>query len=183
LPFGTAIAPHNFLAVFLYTLSPPFSSKMTEVRLLIGGTVIDEVNVPPLSGDESYARVPDGSPNWQIMNSPTIDASNNSTQLSVQETATPRVHQDRGSSSNSNGGVDNTSHTQEIDGVQPGWNTLQFPPTPSPASNTTQRRQTSGVVAQTDNSVGPLHKALLTAIVLALALTLLAILRRAGRVL
>ena len=176
LPFGSAIAPHNFLVVFPYTLPPHFSSKMVEVRLLIGGIVIDEVAVPTLSGDESYARVPDGSPNWQITNSPTIDASNNNTQLPVQATSTTSVHQDRGSSSSSNGSVDSTRHTQ--DGVQPAWNTLQFPTAPSPAPNTTQQKQTSGGSAQTDNSLGLLHKALLTAIAIALSLTLLAILRR-----
>jgi len=179
LPLGTAIAPHNFLVVFLHMLPQHMLSKMTELRLLIDGIVIDKVTVPPLSGDEAYARVPDGSPNWQITNSPTIDASNNNAQSSVQTTSTPGIRQGSGNNSNSNGGIDNTSHTQEVDGVQPAWNTLQSPSTPSPAANITQHKQTSGVSAQTDNNTGLLQKALFTALAIALALTLLAILRRA----
>jgi hypothetical protein len=46
------------------------------LRFLIGDTTIDQVSLPALGADQSYARVPDGSNTWEITKSPTINASN-----------------------------------------------------------------------------------------------------------
>jgi hypothetical protein len=76
---GTAIAAHSFLVIFpplsLLAQSPstPGSSLL---RLLINGTLVDQVSLIPLVSDTSYARMPDGGDTWQATDAPTINASN-----------------------------------------------------------------------------------------------------------
>ncbi len=73
-PFGAAIAAHGYLVVFpeAYSLSNTSLAGNT-IRLLFGGvTIIDLVSLPALARDTSYARIPDGSANWQITTNPTI---------------------------------------------------------------------------------------------------------------
>lgn len=85
LPFGAAIAPHGFLTLFP-EINPLFSkAEISTLRLLISGVVIDTIAFPTLDPDTSYARVPDGSANWQPAANPTINASN----LPIQSTPTP----------------------------------------------------------------------------------------------
>jgi hypothetical protein len=81
LPFGAAIAAHSYLVIFPEVYSS-IDLSAGSLRLVIAGTTIDEVNIPALPTDHSYARVPDGSNNWQITNTPTIDASNKVSQVS-----------------------------------------------------------------------------------------------------
>ncbi|HVB25494.1 MAG TPA: hypothetical protein VNG51_26390 [Ktedonobacteraceae bacterium] len=121
LPFGTAIAAYGFLVLFPF-YSPNFrpGPSMT-FRLIIGTTVIDQVAVPTLGPDQSYARTSDGGPNWQITASPTIDASNGSPQ------STPPATQGGGSSS----GTPPASPEAIANGTQPAWNQLLLPLTPS----------------------------------------------------
>ena len=122
-PFGAAIAAYGFLALFPF-YSPNFrlGSSMT-LRLVIGTTVIDQVTVPTLGPDQSYARTTDGGPNWQITATPTIDASNGVAQ------PTPPISQGGGGSSGT--GTPDSSQSAIADGTQPAWSKLQLPVTPS----------------------------------------------------
>src|SRR5579875_1550480 len=76
LPFGSDIPAHGFLVIFPNG-NLVLDGTSPTLRLMFPGTVIDEITLPtqiPL--DTSYARLTDGSVNWQICPLPTIDASN-----------------------------------------------------------------------------------------------------------
>ncbi len=77
LPAGSAINAHGLLALFplenSLTAPPP---STWHVVLAIADAVVDQVHVPLLQPDQSYARSPDGSRNWLTTNQPTIAASN-----------------------------------------------------------------------------------------------------------
>src|SRR5260370_37029211 len=55
---------------------------------MIASTTIDQVKVPQLAADQSYARLTDGASKWQVSTNPTIDASNNSSTVSSTPTST-----------------------------------------------------------------------------------------------
>jgi len=198
LPFGSAIAPHSFLVVFPRTDSRFLSTENSTWRLLLSGVPVDEITIPSLSEDQSYARVPDGSSAWQISSSPTIDASNTVVQptptLSKRDaTATARSARGTGSRSSDKGSGGNTgrgrsggnngtggsgwdsggSRQKQADGVQPAWTALQFPNT-TPATSAVS---TSGGILssspQVVDGIDTPHKILLTILVVALALALL----------
>jgi hypothetical protein len=67
LPLGAVIAPHGYLVLF----PSMFSGTLIKanLRLIIAGVTIDQVTIPSLTIDQSYARIPDGSNSWQITNS------------------------------------------------------------------------------------------------------------------
>jgi hypothetical protein len=75
LPLGAAISSHGYLVLFPAVHSGTLIIG-TNLRLVIAGITIDQVNTPTLPSDQSYARIPDGSNSWQITNTPTIDTSN-----------------------------------------------------------------------------------------------------------
>ncbi len=189
LPFGAAIAPHGFLVIFpRYRFFQATESQT--LRLLIGSAVIDEVTIPPLGKDQSYARMPDGSPNWFITDTPTIDVSNTSPVVSppsrkakAEATATVRATQRASKSThartNGSGGnsFDSSSDTgtnsrqQQNNGVQPSWSSLKHPgelTTPPPA--TTQSGNNTPTVNSSASDV--FHKILLTVLAIALMLSL-----------
>jgi hypothetical protein len=62
------IAPHGYLSLFLSVFSGTSINGNGNVRLLIGGVTIDQINIPSLKLDQSYARIPDGSSSWQVTN-------------------------------------------------------------------------------------------------------------------
>ena len=64
-PFGAAIAARGYFVVFPDTYAGMLNAG-NNLRLPIGGAEIDQVSVPALASDTSYARIPDGSANWQI---------------------------------------------------------------------------------------------------------------------
>lgn len=191
LPFGAAIAAHSFLVIFPDTPMPLRSmDAATTLRLMISDTAIDQVVIPPLAADTSYARFPDGSNDWQITNAPTIDASNALPQ------PTPKATKS-GSSSPGSGGNAGTSHvtggattgnqhsssnsvgtadtqtTSINDNAQPTWSTLQFPDqSSSPALDTvSQTAATTQPLPDTSSSDLP-RKILFTLVILALVLSL-----------
>jgi len=191
LPFGSAIAPYGFLVVFP-RLDANFSSTETATwRLLIGSVVVDEVTIPALGEDQSYARAPDGSPSWIIASTPTIDASNISsvmpptaTMTKAEARATARAEKNNGGSNASgrgrgsgggggstygNGTV--TTNGQQIDGVQPTWTSLHHVGTASTAPVVTQQGNNT-IVQASDGALDIPHKILLTLLVVALALAL-----------
>ncbi|MEO8972575.1 MAG: hypothetical protein ABI406_13365 [Ktedonobacteraceae bacterium] len=176
LPFGTAIAAHGFLVLFPF-YSPNFrpGPSMT-FRLVIGTTAIDQVVVPTLGPDQSYARTSDGGPNWQITASPTIDASNGT--APPQPTLTPPPSQG-GSSGNSGSSTPGASQNAIANGTQPAWNQLQLPLTPSTTSVPVTGNNyipTTLVTPGSSNSGGldAIHRIALTCIVIILILLLFA---------
>ncbi len=79
--FGATIAAHGYLVVFPRTSSAFASSETATLRLVIPNVVVDQVTVPPLGPDQSYARTSGGASSWEITSTPTIDASNTSLQV------------------------------------------------------------------------------------------------------
>ena len=170
-PFGATIAAHGYLVVFPddSPISPTALAGNT-IRLLFAGvTIIDLVSIPTLAPDTSYARIPDGSSNWQITTNPTIDASNlSSTQATPTPVSTKRSGQS-GTGSTSNGGTTPTLVT----GKQPDWTKLQLPATNSSATPTSNSPLVASPAASTTSSAWDVpRRILLTALVIALALSL-----------
>lgn len=192
LPFGSAIAPHGFLVLFP-RMDGSFSSTETATwRLLIGGTVVDEVKIPPMGEDQAYARVPDGGSTWAISSNPTIDSSNmasvvppTATRTKAESTATARVgkrnrgtvYEGKGSNNsdgNSSGGNGaGTKSGQQIDGVQPAWKNLHHPNLVA-TTPPTAIQQAGNIFSQVHNGeLDVPHKILLTLLIIALGFTLL----------
>lgn len=135
-PFGASIAAHGYLVVFPRTSTAFTSTETPTLRLIIPNVVIDQVTVPTLGPDQSYARTSDGASSWEVTSTPTIDASNTSLQATATPTAT--LSTKRGSTRSSSG-TDTTqgSYTRIlVNGVQPRWSTLGLPAlTPTAAIN------------------------------------------------
>ncbi len=194
LPFGSSIAPHGFLVVFPRLDANFLSTETSTWRLLIGGIPVDEIAIPLLGLDQSYARVPDGSPTWVITSTPTIDANNISSVIpptpkrtKAEATATARATSGNkkgigstssgGTGGSSGGSYDNGNNTgttngqQQANGVQPTWTSLKSPGgvTATPSADT----PSSNVVLQVSkNDLDVPHKILLTLLVTALAAAL-----------
>jgi hypothetical protein len=123
LPLGAAIAAHGFLVVFPEPLTF-FPQGAFTLRLLFNGsTVIDQVAVPQLGNDESFARVSDGGAQWQSTTAPTIDASNAPVPATSQ--ATPRAT--TSPSSGRKGAALPAATTAPATGTQPVWSDLHLP--------------------------------------------------------
>jgi hypothetical protein len=73
---ATIIPAKGFLVAFLPTNFFPSTNISIEMQLFLNDVLIDDAALPPLHPDNSYARIPDGSNNWQTTVTPTIDASN-----------------------------------------------------------------------------------------------------------
>lgn len=143
LPFGSVIAPNNFLVIFpLENNATP--SSMWNIMLAIpsptGETIIDQATVPVLLPDQSYGRIPDGSSNWQIIGQPTIDTSNDASNQPVTATPTKTPHPShtpiptkipkptKSTNSPSNPRATVTTNA----GTQPAGNSLQMPSSTTP---------------------------------------------------
>jgi hypothetical protein len=150
LALGSIIPPHSFFTIFPaannrifpLTASPSTASML---RLLLAYTPVDQVNVPALPPDISYARLPDGTGKWQPDTAPTINSSN-TIKPSPSPTPTPH-HQKKASSKTKNATTKNTrignnmtmdqlatatalyqnNQTQDDVGKQTQWQNLQFP--------------------------------------------------------
>jgi hypothetical protein len=136
------------------------------VRLLIGGVTIDQVNIPSLPVDHSYARIPNGSNVWQITNTPTIDSSNNVSQPG------PLVSPTVSSSSQGPAGSGYATPTPApILGTQTAWRSLQFP-TPVVIQTPVTRPKvayTSSLSSPVNDGLDTPHRILITILVVALA--------------
>ena len=190
LPFGSAIAAHGYLVVFPRT-SPSFvSTESTTWRLLVSGIPVDEVKLPPLGEDQSYARIPDGSSTWAISVAPTIDASNampvatptktphGSTAGVGTGTGTGVVAGAGGIIPGQGGQFSGSSGTggngQQVDGHQPSWNTLasSTPVATAPSVNTNGTSASPVLPSTGSSTMDVLRKILLTILVVALSLAL-----------
>jgi hypothetical protein len=177
--FGSIITAHGFLVIFPFTNLTPLSS----IRLTISTVVIDEVSPPPLAPDTSYARLPDGSDDWQIMTTPTIRSSNTiSSNTTSSNPPTPRTKATggRGTSTPTHTTKQKSTKTQNDGtdtanpGVQPTWSALRLPSSESnnaPIDNTTQNNAPSST-SLTD-SFGLFNKILLTLLIVVLPFALL----------
>jgi hypothetical protein len=76
-PLGAAIAPLGYLVLFPDVGSNLLASG-AKLSFSITGTSIDQLTIPTLGDDQSYARIPDGKNTWSITISPTVDAGNSS---------------------------------------------------------------------------------------------------------
>jgi uncharacterized membrane protein YgcG len=184
-PFGSAIAAKGFLVLFPRTNYQFYSTETSTLRLIAGGVVIDQIVVPPLSDDQSYARVPDGSMNWQISSNPTIDASNNPVPATPTHTPAPSstsTSKSSGSQGYGGGSYSGSTYTgggsPVVDGVQPTWTSLHVPTTVAIQQGNAATPTTTGAVqptqptqpTQPDNSLDLLHKIFLTILLVFLAL-------------
>lgn len=169
LPFGAAIAAHGYLVLFPFYNSLPRLGSSITFQLVIGSTAIDQVVVPTLGPDQSYARTTDGGPNWQITASPTIDASNGTAQ------PTPMPTPPGGGSS----GTPPASPEAIANGTQPVWNQLLLPLTPSTTSVPITRLNFTPTTlitpgSSTTNGLDAIQRIALTCIVILLILVLFA---------
>jgi hypothetical protein len=175
-PFGASIAAHGFLVIFPRIDATFVLTETSTLRLLIAGVIIDQITVPNLSGDQAYARITDGASKWQVTNTPTIDASNNSSQPTSIPTlaSTSTGNQGRGGQGN---GSTTTMNTPVVDGTQPAWAGLQLPtPTAVPTSAPTAGVSSLALPASpssTSDGLDIARRIGLTLLVIALVLTLL----------
>ncbi len=83
------ILPHSYLLVFASDknrldtceLHTNFKISASGEELYLSnnsGAIIDQTNAADLSSDESYGRIPDGHTNWFVINTPSPNSSNNS---------------------------------------------------------------------------------------------------------
>ncbi len=171
LPLGAAIAAHGYLVLFPSVFSGTLIIK-ANLRLIIAGVTIDQVNIPSLPIDQSYARIPDGSKFWHITNTPTIDASNNASQPGP--LASPTASSPNQGPS---GSGYSTPTTLPVVGTQPAWSNLQFPRPATAATvdvnSTPTTLTTSPTLTVPVNESWDIHRRiLLTALMVALALML-----------
>lgn len=172
-PFGASIAAHGFLVVFPRT-NASFANTMTStLRLTVNSTVIDQVNVPSLGPDQSYARTADGASSWYITPMPTVDASNSSLTL----TPTPSTTTSQQGSGNYPGSTSTPGPGNKItliNGKQPQWHQLQLP-APVSTAPITQNIPSSNLSSPSPTTNSPLdlpRRIGLTILALAIALTL-----------
>jgi len=183
-PVGSAIAAHGFLVIFPeVSLSAPLflNSQSSLLRLLISGTLVDQVTLIPLVLDTSYARMPDGGDTWQVTDAPTIDASNVPPIPTPTPTRTPKpsssVKTDsqksstQGKAGTLNGATTETSN--EPTGTQPAWNRLNVPTTTSSVPGTTQQGNAPNSAPQASDTADLPQKVLLTSLAAASLLALL----------
>jgi hypothetical protein len=144
---NSRIAAHGYFVIFPSIFI--FQSQTPLLRLLFEGVAVDEVTIPALGIDQSYARMPDGSQSWQSTNTPTIGASNTSSMA----TATPTVPKSAtGTAQVSKGrqqqpGINNSTHSAPIElqqpstqqnttRNQPAWSNLHLPQPDTRVSST-----------------------------------------------
>ncbi len=167
LPLNSAIAAHGFLVIFPDG-GPAFLGSGITFSFNISGVSIDQLIIPTLGPDQSYARVPDGASTWQIALSPTIDASN----VPPKKTPTP-TKSSRGSSGGSGGGTGYPDFTPTIvNGTQTAFNKLQLPTSAATATTITSANLTVSSPSTVNGVSDIVRRILLTILVVALALML-----------
>jgi hypothetical protein len=173
-PKGSAIAAHGFLVVFPRT-SYRFPGKgIATLRLFVHDREVNTVTeIPPLTADQAYIRLPDGGSEWQTTTAPTINKHNVLSQPTITPspsristptpiptyTTTPLAPERRSNGKNNHISDDlkdiasdsttpglQPSQKQLIDGTQPAWSKLQHP---------TNTSSPSGVASSSTSSLDP----------------------------
>jgi hypothetical protein len=183
-PLGTSIAAQAFLVVFPFIKLSFTSSVTSTVRLIVGGAIIDQVTIPRLGPDQSYARTPDGSSKWIVSYMPTIDASNMTGLVTPTPTPTKSSGNSNGSNGNtssgntSNGSTTTGSETKIVSGVQPAWSKISLPVTPTSstvnytAASTPTTLSSSAPVSTVSDGLDTPRRIIITLLLIALAATL-----------
>ena len=167
-PFGAAIAARGYFVVFPDSYTGMLNAG-GYLRLTFGGIAIDQVSTPTLPADNTYARIPDGSANWQITNNPTIDAGN---LPPTPVTSTPVTTKTTGSSGSGSSGSSNTT-PKPVTGKQPGWGTLQLPVANAAATPTSNSTLAASPAASPTASAWDVpRRIILTVLVVAFVLSL-----------
>jgi hypothetical protein len=171
-PLGAVIAPHGYLVLFPSVFSGTLLIRV-HLRLIIAGVIIDQINIPSLPSDQSYARISDGSNMWHITNAPTIEASNNIAQPS------PKVSPITPSPTQGPAGSEYaaTPTSAPIIGRQIVWSNLQLPTsfviaTPK-AKPLAVKATSSSLSSPASDGWDTPHRIVLTTLIVALALMLL----------
>jgi hypothetical protein len=170
---GSIITAHGFLVVFPFQyLSPDAYTQLSSVRLqFTPQVVIDQVSIPSLAPETSYARNPDGYDTWQITTVPTLGSSNQDTTGTGQTGSDTGTHNrtiKQKATKTHSGRISNDEASTDTSttGVQPTWSALRLP---SSASNnvTTQPRNSSLSPTTPADPFDLLKKTLLTLLVVA----------------
>lgn len=183
-PFGASITPHGYLVLFPRYDASFFSTETSTLRLLIGRVVLDQVTVPHLNPDQSYARTADGAVSWHVSSTPTIDSSNATTPAATSPAATSPPGGQNGPGGNSGKGHSNrgtstwnsaNNSKALVNGVQPQWSNLQLPTaTPTDASYTVSPAVTpSTATPSSNNFIDIVRRPALTVLFILLALVIL----------
>jgi len=176
LPFGASIAAHGYLVLFPYTTAQFRETSTPTLKLVVSNIVVDQVSVPLLGPDQSYARTVDGASTWQISTLPTVDASNTSLVVTptTSTSSSPISSSSGGRSGTGQGGfITPTSSTNRVlvSGRQPQWSNMQLPTVATIPTATLL--QSSPTPSSTGNvGLDTTRRILLTILVIALALTL-----------
>lgn len=164
------IPAHGFYVFFFEKIEKASTlNDATTISLNIRGQVMDTVSLPPLTTDQSYIRMPDGSNQWQITNYPTIGGQNSltPTQQSTQTstaTKTPTAvpsktvistqmpyKQSTGQASPIRQGTG--THIAPYSQVQPSWQTLHFPTSSHGSTNVSPSQPTLPIVPSQNRTV------------------------------
>jgi hypothetical protein len=175
-PFGASIAAHGYLVLFPRYDAGFVMTETSTLRLNIGNAIVNQVTIPQLGPDQSYARASDGASAWQLTSAPTIDASNAPVQAAP--TATPPSSRLTGVSGDTthrgqSGNTQTSTSKALVNGIQPPWSNLQLPTvtptsaiyTPPPTGTTSQ--------PPTSNAIDLPRRITLTILFILLALTIL----------
>lgn len=171
-PFGASIAAHGYLVLFPYTDAFFKETSTPTLKLVISNVTVDQVAVPLLGPDQSYARTSDGASTWLTTSLPTIDASNTSL---VTPTPTTIPVGSGGSGGGGSLSTPTASPTKFVNGKQPQWSKMQLPTASSvPTVSTTTLLQSPSVTSSLANNTGmdTPKRVLLTILVVAFALSL-----------
>lgn len=155
LPLGSQIDANGYLVIFPLEIvqNTPANPTWT-IMLEINGITIDQVSIPILQTDQSYARVPDGSSNWEYVGQPTIDATNDNSNQPVTPTPTKTPKPTKTPTPTktpkpSTGGSTGGSSAPTSFGTQPAWGGVQFPNgAPPTLTGTTSSTQSAQLLAQ-----------------------------------
>jgi hypothetical protein len=170
-PFGASIAAHGYLVLFPFDTDGFINPSNPTYRLVISNVVLDQVTVPGLGPDQSYARTADGASSWGITGTPTIDASN-----AASFPPTPSSSSGTGSGT----GIIPTGATTPtmFSGTQTAWQKLSIAmltPTPTFAlakTKITLAPNTTSTTPATTSGPDVTSRIILTLLVIALGLTL-----------
>ncbi|GCE20994.1 hypothetical protein KDK_47940 [Dictyobacter kobayashii] len=180
---------HSFIVIFLPANQATEISKNALLRLTTSGTTIDQVSLPVLLPDTSYARTPDGGASWHITQNPTIGVSNvpiqataTATAKTKKPTATPKAHRPRTPTTRTQAQdqakgdtvSQSADPTQTGDQLQPQGNYMQANwkdvhiPTPENSAGTANSPPTAGPVEVPASNGSIAQKIILSVLILTL---------------
>jgi hypothetical protein len=179
--FGMIIPGKGFVVDFIpYNLTKN-NDKPAQITVeTVAHRTIDTVTFPSLTGTpllatgNSYARIPDGSNNWQTTNQPTLGSVNLATKTKKQsgQTKLTSTKSKASKTLQPDTTTANTTATAATQLTQPRWQTLRFPRVTPPQSTQTRAARSNNnhpIPPNTTNSATTLPgKLLLTLLLLAL---------------